>query len=668
MEIQRDYIMPATLYGTYEMELHPITLSFPEHIESSFLNDFYKKSLTLVRFSLFVGILLYSVFGILDAFVVPEVIKPLWLIRFAVVCPFLLGIILFSYSHRFRPFFQFSVTSAMIVSGLGIVFMILIIPPPANYSYYAGLILVLIWGYTFTRVRFIWATLAGWLIVASYEFIAIGILDTPTSVLLSNNFFFISANLAGMLASYSIEYYARRDFFLTYKLENERLIVEAANRRLESIVQERTAQLTKMNTDLRQEIEERRRNQQERAKLENMLIQAQKMESLGTLAGGIAHDFNNLLMGIRGHSSLMLMDMKENHPFYENMTSIDQYVQKGAELTSQLLAFAMGGKYEVKTTDLNELIKKNSRMFGRTKKEITIHTELQKEIWPVDVDQGQIEQVLLNLFVNSSQAMPNGGDLHITTENITLDAGYTQKLGAKLGNYVKTSIRDTGIGMNESTLHRIFDPFFTTKAMGRGTGLGLASVYGILKNHGGFINVESERNQGSLFSFFLPVSSKKIVRENESTIEHIEEILKGSETVLLIDDEEMIINVATRMLKRLGYKVMIAQGGQEATKIYRANKDHIDLIILDMIMPGMGGRESYNALKNINPDAKVLLSSGYSLDGEAMEIMESGCNGFLQKPFSPKQLSQKIREILDFEENLSRKTVGRVNDDQRPGD
>ena len=663
MEIQRDYIMPATLYGAYEMELHPITLSFPEHVESSFLDDFYTKSLTLVRFSLFIGILMYSVFGILDAVVAPGMITPFWLIRFAIVCPFLLAIILFSYTRRFRPFFQLSVTAAMIVAGFGIVFMILIMPPPANYTYYAGLILVLIWGYTFTRVRFIWATLAGWLIVVGYQIVAIGMLDTPTSILMSNNFFFISANLAGMLASYSIEYYARRDFFLTFKLENERQVVEAANKRLESIVQERTSQLMQMNTDLRQEIDERKKAEEERKELENMLIQAQKMEALGTLAGGIAHDFNNLLMGIHGHSSLMLMDMKENHPFYENVNSIDQYVKKGADLTSQLLAFAMGGKYEVKTTDLNELIKKNSLMFGRTKKEVMIHVELQQEIWPVDVDQGQIEQVLLNLFVNAWQAMPDGGDLYITTENITLDTGSAQKMGAKLGSYVKTSIRDTGTGMDEATIHRIFDPFFTTKAMGKSTGLGLASVYGILKNHGGFIQVESKKNEGSVFSFFLPVSSKKIARKGEYFSDSAEETVKGSEMILLVDDEEMIIKVAERILKKLGYRVMTAQNGQEAVEIYRTHRDRIDLVILDMIMPGMGGKELYNTLKKMNPEAKVLLSSGYSIDGEAMEIMESGCNGFLQKPFSPSQLSQKIREILDpresLRDNLSEKEDGR---------
>ena len=642
MEVSRDHIMPETLYGMYEMELDPITLSFPKNIEQSFIEDFFNKSLGLVRFSLFVGILLYCLFGILDAYIVPDMIKQLWFIRFAIVGPILLGIIVFSYSSRFKKYFQFYVFTAMVVSGFGIVLMILIIPPPANYSYYAGLILVMIWGYTFTRVRFIWATVAGWLIVAFYEFVAIYI-DTPTLVLLSNNFFFISAILAGMLASYSIEYYARRDFFLTFKLENERQIVEAANRRLENIVQERTSQLTDINMDLRQEIEERKRAEKERANLEDMLIQAQKMEAIGTLGGGIAHDFNNLLMGIRGHASLMLADMDANHPLHDNLISIEQYVQAGAELTSQLLAFAMRGKYEVKTIDLNELIIKNAQMFARTNKGIRISTQYQDNIWPVDVDQGQIDQVLLNLFVNAAQAMSNSGNLYIRTKNVMLDADYVQKFNVKPGNYIRTSVQDTGVGMDESTIAKIFDPFFTTKEMGRGTGLGLASAYGILRNHGGFIAIASKINEGSTFDFYLPASFKEVVKDKsfEKTL------LKGSETILLVDDEDMIIDVTSRMLKKLGYKFLIAQSGQEALELFAAEKNHIDLVILDMIMPGMGGKDTYEALKKINPDVKILLSSGYSISGEAMELINCGCNGYIQKPFSYTQLSQRMREILD---------------------
>ena len=243
-------------------------------------------------------------------------------------------------------------------------------------------------------------------------------------------------------------------------------------------------------------------------KLEDQLQQAQKMESIGTLAGGIAHDFNNLLMGIGGRTSLMLMDSDSSHPYFENLKEIEAYVKSAAELTKQLLGFARGGKYEVKTTDLNEFIKKQNRLFGRTKKEITIRERYEKNLWTVEMDQGQIEQVLLNLYVNSWQAMSRGGDLYIQTENIVIDESFNRPYHVEPGKYVKVSVADTGVGMDEATQQRIFDPFFTTKEIGRSTGLGLASAYGIIKNHGGFIDVYSEKGEGATFNIYLPALKK----------------------------------------------------------------------------------------------------------------------------------------------------------------
>jgi len=377
--------------------------------------------------------------------------------------------------------------------------------------------------------------------------------------------------------------------------------------------------------------------------LESQLQQAQKMEAVGTLAGGIAHDFNNLLMGIQGNASLMILDINRTHPHYERLKNVEQYVKNGAELTKQLLGFARGGKYEVKPTDLNDLLEKNSDMFGRTKKEITIHRKFQENIWPVEVDQGQIDQVLLNLYVNAWQAMPGGGELYIETANITLDENYVKPHHAAPGNYVKISIADTGTGMDTATRARIFDPFFTTKEMGRGTGLGLASAYGIIVNHNGIITVDSERGSGTVFTFFLPASGKIVSEEEEVH----EDLLTGTETVLLIDDEEMILDVGTEILETIGYSVLTANSGKKATEIYMEKQDDIDLVILDIIMPEMGGGKTHDILKEINPNIRVLLSSGYSIDDQAKDILERGCNGFIQKPFNIEDLSQKIREILD---------------------
>ena len=394
---------------------------------------------------------------------------------------------------------------------------------------------------------------------------------------------------------------------------------------------------------IERDLTERKRAEEEKIRLEAQLQQALKMEAMGTLAGGIAHDFNNLLMAIQGRASIMLMNKASSHPDIRHLKGIEGNIESAAELTRQLLGFARGGKYEVRPTDLNELVKKENRMFGRTKKEVTIHGKYAEDLWSVEIDQGQIEQVLLNLYVNAWQAMPGGGDLYLETENVTLGEDYVKPFSMAPGSYVKISVTDTGVGMDKATREKIFEPFFTTKEMGRGTGLGLASAYGIIKNHGGFINVYSEKGHGATFSIYLPASEKEVTEEKKSA----GEILKGSETVLFVDDEDMIIEIAEEMFEQLGYKVLIARSGKEAIETYEKNKDNIDIVLLDMIMPDMSGSDTYDRMKELDPDIKVLLSSGYSLEGRATEILDRGCNGFIQKPFKMKELSQKLREILD---------------------
>ena len=377
-------------------------------------------------------------------------------------------------------------------------------------------------------------------------------------------------------------------------------------------------------------------------KLEKQLQLSQKMEAVGTLAGGVAHDFNNLLMGIQGRTSLMLLETDPIQPQFDHLKEIENYIKRATKLTKQLLGFARGGKYEVKPTDINDLIEKSSQMFGRTKKEITIYKKYYDRIWTVEIDQSQIDQVLLNIFVNAWQAMPEGGDLFIQTKNEILDERFAEAYGVRPGKYVAISITDTGIGMNRKTLKRVFDPFFTTKDKERGTGLGLASAYGIIKNHEGIIIAESAWGQGATFHIYLPASDKPVINRGQDD----QKILTGSGTILLVDDEEMIIDVGAQVLKKLGYEVLTARHGKEAVAVYQQNSQRIAIVILDLIMPEMGGGETYDRLKEIDPDVKVLLSSGYSLDGQATEILNRGCDGFIQKPFSLKDLSQKLRKII----------------------
>ncbi|MCX5812682.1 MAG: PAS domain S-box protein [Proteobacteria bacterium] len=387
----------------------------------------------------------------------------------------------------------------------------------------------------------------------------------------------------------------------------------------------------------------RKQAEEERQKLRERLQNADKMEAIGTLAGGIAHDFNNLLMGIQGYASLTLLDLDPSHPHYERLKRIEEQVQSGADLTKQLLGFARGGKYEVKPADMNDILENTSSMFGRTKKEISIHRKYGKNLRTVEVDRGQMEQVFMNLYVNAWQAMPGGGEIYLETENVLLDDEQAIYYSVKPGQYIKISMTDTGTGMDEKTKERIFDPFFTTKEMGRGTGLGLATVYGIIKGHGGIINVYSKPGHGATFNIYLPVSEKEVVKERTAT----GTIKRGTETILMVDDENMVLEVSRALLESLGYRVYTAVSGKEAIAVYMEKRNEINMVLLDMIMPGISGGETFDRLKEINPDIKVVLSSGYSINDQAQEILDRGCNGFLQKPFRIEILSDKIREMLD---------------------
>ncbi len=381
-----------------------------------------------------------------------------------------------------------------------------------------------------------------------------------------------------------------------------------------------------------------------RKALETQLIQAKKMEAIGNLAGGLAHDFNNLLMGVQGVVSLMRLKMEPDNPFLKQVRTIEQYVQDGAGLTRQLLTLAKGGALEIKPTDVNELIRKQSLMFGRTRKEIAIVEDLVPAVLPVLADSSQIEQVLLNLYVNAGHAMPEGGRIAIKTENIYISDEHVLlgPTNLKPGRHVKITVSDTGIGMDEQTLERIFDPFFTTKQFGKGSGLGLYVAYGIIKNHGGFIQVVSKQGIGTTFTIYLPATESRTARTEKPSPQKI----LGRETILLVDDEEKVLKLCRDSMKLLGYTVYTADSGDKAVGIFSEKADTIDVVVLDMIMPGLSGKETYRRLKQIDPQVRVLLASGYAMEGQAEDILKEGCTGFIQKPFKMEQLSLTIQEIV----------------------
>ncbi|MDD5475041.1 MAG: PAS domain S-box protein [Syntrophales bacterium] len=391
------------------------------------------------------------------------------------------------------------------------------------------------------------------------------------------------------------------------------------------------------------DITDRKQTEAEKLELERRLAGAQKLKAIGTLAAGVAHDFNNLLTGIQSYASLIKLTLEPFHPHYEKLKHVEELVESGADLTKQLLGFARSGRYEVKPLSMSDIIRKTASMFGRTRKEITIREEYSHDPCIVEADHVQMEQVFMNLCVNAWHAMPGGGIIFLKTEQVVLDDTQAIYEGMAAGGYVKITVTDTGTGIDESTKAHIFDPFFTTKGMGRGTGLGLATAYGIIKGHGGMIHVDSSPGRGTTFTIHLPASEKEEAREAATD----DIALRGSETILLVDDEKMVLDASMELLEFLGYRVYSAESGREAMDLYRRKQEEIDLVILDMIMPGLSGGATFDRLAQINPGVKVLLASGYTIEGEARKIMDRGCSGFIQKPFPLEKLSRRIRELLD---------------------
>jgi len=391
----------------------------------------------------------------------------------------------------------------------------------------------------------------------------------------------------------------------------------------------------------------------ERRRFEDHLRRSQRLESIGTLAAGVAHDFNNLLTVIQGNSDIMSMDLQQTHPHFERLQEILRQVQSAKRLTGQLLGYARKGRFEVRLLDLNQLVRETVETFGRTRKEISIHVDLDPKLEVFEGDAGQIEQLVLNLLLNAGDAMPGQGTLDIQTRNVNHEEISGNIFTPKEGTYVMIAVHDTGVGMDPETKERIFEPFFTTKQMGRGTGLGLASVYGAVKGHGGYIDVESEIGKGTTFRIYLPVKRSANAEVSadlqQDRLDSPEPSGRG--TILLVDDEQAVLKVAAEILHKLHFNVLAAESGREALRLYRENRGDIVLVILDIVMPGMGGSEVFQEFRNLAPEVKVLLCSGYSIQGEADRLIGIGASGFIQKPFSLRSLEQCINEVLQSGED-----------------
>jgi CheY-like chemotaxis protein len=344
-----------------------------------------------------------------------------------------------------------------------------------------------------------------------------------------------------------------------------------------------------------------------------------------------------------GHSSLALLKVQPGDGVHEHLDVINRLTKSGGDLTRHILGFARGGKYELKPTDLNKLLSHHNRVFGRTHKRITIKERLSDAPCTVEVDRGQIEQVLFNIYINSAQAMPGKGTLFVTTQNVHFRDTGPFTFPVKPGAYIEAAIRDTGSGMDAPTIEKIFEPFFTTKEKGVGTGLGMAAAYGIIKNHGGYIHVRSELGVGTTITILLPRSEKNCRTETAPPAAGIE---KGAGTILIVDDEEEILRVETEMLRVMGYDALTVTGGSDAVVMFREKKDAIDLVILDMIMPDMDGAETFTRLKEIDANVKVLFQTGNSLEQVKGKRAAEGSLGIIQKPFTIDSMSKKLKEVM----------------------
>ncbi|HUL23526.1 MAG TPA: PAS domain S-box protein [Thermodesulfobacteriota bacterium] len=396
-----------------------------------------------------------------------------------------------------------------------------------------------------------------------------------------------------------------------------------------------------------QDITERKQMEQEKKNLEEQLRQSQKIEAIGRLAGGIAHDFNNLLTVIKGYTQLSLLELKEDHPLKGNLEEIQKSSERAADLTSQLLAFSRRQVLEFKVLDLNTVLSNLDKMLRRVLGEdVQLVTLLAEDLGRVKADPGQMEQVVMNLAVNARDAMPSGGRLTIETANVALDETYARAhISVPPGRYVRLSISDTGVGMTQEVREQVFEPFFTTKEKGKGTGLGLSTVYGIVKQSGGNIWVYSEPGKGTTFKIYLQSVDEPLEELREKMVG--EELPRGKETVLVVEDEEKVRTLIVEILGRQGYRVLEASHGDEALLIHETHDSHIDLILIDVVMPGMTGSELAKRITSLRPEIKTLYMSGYTDNAIVHHgILARGVN-YIQKPFTMEGLTRKVREVLD---------------------
>ncbi len=639
-------------YKELPMDIHPLTLAFRGQcagLEESFIQDLVQNALHQIRVTLFLGLIFYALFGILDAIVAPELRVKLWYVRYGIVCP----VIAIAFVFSFHPFWirrlQAVLMTAAMIAGLGIVYMTFIGNALVTSTYYAGLMLILMFIYSFVWARFVWATLCGGVLILVYIITTAVKSELPPELLFNNSFFCVSANLIGIAVCYAFEFYSRRDFYMRRILDAQREEVEAAKGVLEERVAERTQMLELTNEELRREIGAHQRLSWEKHILEVQLRQAQKMEAIGTLAGGIAHDFNNILAAILGHSELALMQLNDPKEAQQCMSEVINASIRAKDLVGQILAFSRQSESELKPLRINLIVKEAMRLLKATlPASIAIVQDINASDSIVIADATQIHQIVINLCTNAAHAMEGkDGELAVTLQDVKVEYPVTNESWVDpnkpaSGQYVCLSVRDTGQGIPVDIQERIFDPYFTTKPKGVGTGLGLAVVRGIVQNHGGVIELESAPGQGTEFKVYLPRSEGRELPE----IQQLYLLSQGNEKIMLVEDDEGLAELGLKLLTALGYRVTAFTSPEKALETIRRQTDTFDLVITDMLMPKMSGEELSREILALSPDMPIIVYTGFTSVISVEKIKQMGIKAVLRKPITIYNLSQAIRKVL----------------------
>jgi signal transduction histidine kinase/ActR/RegA family two-component response regulator len=636
-----------------KIPIHPFSLSFTgnwHHLEQKFLSEAYTSSLSQIRFALLLGCFLFAITGAIDAYLVPDQYKWFWIIRYAIVSPMLLALFAFSFCTSCAKLIQPLLALCLVAAASGLIAMITVAPGPVQQIYHTCLLLAYMIGYTTMRLRFLWGTLAGWIIFAIYIFTATTLTTLPAPTILTNILLFFCANLIGMTGCYVMEYFSRRNFFLTSLLRKTQDKIQATNRQLEERVTERTMQLMKANSELTKEISSSKRLEEEKESIKERLIESQKLEAIGMLAGGIAHDFNNTLGAILGYTDLGRIKSRENEELTEYFSNIRKAGLRARDLVSQISAISWNEESHTYAIELKLIIKEALKFLQASlPPSIEISHYFDSELGKIMVDPAQAHQVFMTICTNRTKAMGDtGGKLKIHLQEIEANQNLAGSF-SELKNgvfYQQLSISDSGPGMDAAEIDHLLNPPKTCQENLNGLTLGFSVIDSIMQRLNGTFNVESEPGKGTTFHLFFPSLDKTKISLEVPAVAALP-MGKGNERILLIDDEEPLVKMGERMLHYLHYEVTGATSSAAALNYFSSSPSDFDLVITDMAMPNMTGAELAKKMMTIRPEIPIVLCTGYAKEWNETKALALGFKAFVHKPLSIHKLAETIRSILD---------------------